>query len=283
MKKVLFILFLLFCFISTAQNFDAYKYIVVPKTFSIFKSPDKYRTSALTNFLFKKKGYTVVYDDALPEDIRTNGCMGLKASLRNESNMFTTKVRLVLLDCNNKEIFVTDQGKSKEKEYVKSYSEAIRNAFKSFNGISYTYKPKKSEEDNESIVLNFKNDVKNVESNPNIGSLKDDAKAVRKKEKLKKKKEKVESSELKKTAVADIPATQKKDALTLYAQEITNGFQLVDNAPKIRYKLYKTSTQGYFIAEKGSVNGIVINKNGNWFFEYYENNQLKSEELKIKF
>lgn len=278
MKNIPFALFFLFSFALTAQNFNEYKYIVVPKTFSIFNTVDKYRTSALTKFLFDKKGYTVVYDDALPEDLKVNSCLGLKTNLRKESNMFTTKIRIVFLDCNNKEVFVSEQGKSKEKEFVKSYSEAIRDAFKSFEGISYNYKPKKSKKDDASVVLNFKGDVKEVNKETVVKSLEKDAK-----EKKPMRDEAVEEKEVKQTISKATPVTIKNDASTLYAQEITNGFQLVDSTPKILFKIYKTSAQGYFIAEKGNINGIVINKNGSWFFEYYENNQLKSEELKIKF
>lgn len=265
MKQVCFLLLFLCCFIVKAQNFDKYKYIVVPKTFSIFNEPDKYRTSALTKFLFNKKGYTVVYDDNLPEDLKVNACLGLRSDLRKESNMFTTKIRIVLLDCNTKEVFVSDQGKSKEKEFVKSYSHAIREAFKSFDGINYSYKPnKKSEKENQTLVVNFKDDVKEISGmvKPNH-----QGKIVEKEKEI----------------PAQIPVVQKTDNSTLYAQEIPNGFQLVDSTPKILYKIYKTSSQGYFIASKENLNGVVLNKGQKWFFEYYENDRLKSEELKIKF
>ena len=42
--------------------------------------------------------------------------------------MMTSKLRLVLTDCANKEVFSSEVGKSREKEYKKSYQEALRNA-----------------------------------------------------------------------------------------------------------------------------------------------------------
>lgn len=69
----------------------------------------------------------------------------------------------------------------------------------------------------------------------------------------------------------------------LYAQPIANGFQLVDATPKLVMKIYKTSQADNFTATSDDKNGVVFKKEGVWFFEYYENNVLKSEKLNIKF
>ncbi|NHM06528.1 hypothetical protein G4D82_04785 [Flavobacterium sp. CYK-4] len=70
---------------------------------------------------------------------------------------------------------------------------------------------------------------------------------------------------------------------TLYAQVISNGYQLVDASPKVVMKIYKTSDPSTFTAVKGTVQGVLISKNSQWFFEHYENDQLVSEKLNIKF
>jgi hypothetical protein len=68
-----------------------------------------------------------------------------------------------------------------------------------------------------------------------------------------------------------------------FAQPTANGFQVVDSEPKVIMRLFNTSQKNVFIGQKGNVNGVVINKNGQWFFEFYENAKLVSEPLKLKF
>ena len=74
------------------------------------------------------------------------------------------------------------------------------------------------------------------------------------------------------------------DSETFYfAQPIANGFQVVDNEPKVIMKLYTTSQKNVFIGLKGNTNGVVISKENHWFFEYYENGKMISELLNLKF
>lgn len=69
----------------------------------------------------------------------------------------------------------------------------------------------------------------------------------------------------------------------LYAQPITNGFQLVNTEPKVIYKIYNTTVKDYFIASKGDLQGVLYAKDNQWFFEYYQNDKLISEQLEVKF
>jgi hypothetical protein len=74
------------------------------------------------------------------------------------------------------------------------------------------------------------------------------------------------------------------DSETFYfAQPIANGFQVVDNEPKVIMKLYTTSQQNVFIGFRGNTNGVVISKNGTWFFEYYDGDKLVSESINLRF
>lgn len=68
-----------------------------------------------------------------------------------------------------------------------------------------------------------------------------------------------------------------------FAQPIANGFQVIDNEPKVIMKLYTTSQSNVYIGVKGTTQGVVVSKNGQWFFDYYENNKLVSEPLNLKF
>lgn len=69
----------------------------------------------------------------------------------------------------------------------------------------------------------------------------------------------------------------------LFAQPITNGYQLVDNTPKVVLKIYKTSQQDSYTAVSDTKNGVVFKKGNDWIFEYYQNDKLISEKLNIKF
>lgn len=260
MKQLLFSTIFMCSFFLSAQNFNEYKYIIVPKKFNAFKEEDQYRTSALVKFLFDKKGYNVVYDDAMPQDLKSNRCLGLTVDLKDESNMFTTKAGLLLKDCNADQVFKTTIAKSKQKEYQKAYNEAIRSAFKSFNTITYNYTPKQQEkQNNQTLVVSYEGDVEEVKETT------------------------VAPAPVKKQVVAVAKAEESVLEGVLYAQQISNGYQLVDSTPKIEYKMYKTTVQNVFLATNNDINGIVVSKNGKWFFEYYQGDKLQSKELNIKF
>jgi hypothetical protein len=38
-----------------------------------------------------------------------------------------------------------------------------------------------------------------------------------------------------------------------------------------------------YIAEKGLITGILMKKENTWYFEYYQNDQLISEKVAVKF
>lgn len=77
--------------------------------------------------------------------------------------------------------------------------------------------------------------------------------------------------------------TIASDLPILYAQPIENGYQLVDATPKLVVKIFKTSQPDYFTAVSEAKNGVVFKKEGIWYFEYYQDNVLKSEKITIKF
>lgn len=253
-------LFLGIGYFGTAQvQLDDYKYVIIPKMFDGFKKENQYQTSSLIKYLFTQKGFNAVYDDALPEDLTRDRCLGLLAVLVDNSSMFTTKTELVLKDCGSREVFKTQEGKSKLKEYKASYTEAIRAAFTSFNGISYNYTPKQEQAEAPSrpdpVVQQYWGDepVASEIDKPDMPSQKKDI------------------------------ATAAAPASVLYAQQLPNGYQLVDSTPKIRFKIFKSSIPEYYLAETDDKRGIVYKKEGKWFFEYNEGEKVVIEELNIKF
>ncbi len=320
MKSIVLSIFLVVSFAHEVHaQLNDYKYIVVPKKFDGFNRENQYKTSTLIKHLFTERGFKAVYEDSLPDDLKENGCLGLFVGLDNQSSMFTTKTTLVLKNCSNEEVFTTVQGKSKKKEYEPSFAEAIENAFRSFDGISYNYQPKAQEETSEPVTVSFKNDVKKLEERPNLNKNRsplveqetseerqyykdnrpvesDYKKAEETTEKVVKQvatenEQSFESMEpevtsdysIKDTPKTPSPSMMKNDIGVLYAQELSNGYQLVDSTPKIRMKLLKSSSPNVYIAESGTINGVVYTENGKWFFEYYNANELVTEELNIKF
>lgn len=251
MKKI----FLLFLLIST-QGFsqsvlDEYKYIQVPGKYEFLKEADQYQLNSLTRFLFNREGFTVLPgEENYPEDYNQNRCMALKANVVNNSGMFNTKVVLELIDCNNKVIFTSKEGKSREKEFKAGYQEALREAFESVESLDYRYKPKQN------AIVEKKTVTANVP------------------------KENANTLEVK-PVIEAAPATTTVNENVLYAQPVKNGYQLVDTTPKVVFILQKTSVQNVYLI-KGK-DGTVFLNNGQWIAEYYEGDELKRERLDIKF
>tara|TARA_R110002051_G_scaffold107681_4_gene180603 strand:+ start:6743 stop:7588 length:846 start_codon:yes stop_codon:yes gene_type:complete len=281
MKKIVFILLLTFCLQSFGQNeINNYKYIIVPKQFDAFKKPNQYQTSTLIKYLFAEKGFNVIYDDALPAELSSNRCLGLLVGLNDESGMFSTKASLSLKDCNSKEIYKTGEGLSKIKEYKSSYDEAIREAFNSsLANFNYSYK----KETSDPITVSFKNDVKEVKEE----SIPVEQIAEKEVEKESVVIEKTSSEVMTPVKASLAPAiTVEKEVSkdVVYAQNIPNGYQLVDSTPKIIMKIFKTSQQNIYLGEETSgTSGLVYAKDGAWFFEYYSGDKLVVKTLTIKF
>ena len=259
MRKIIFLGCLICSFsIFGQQAVDNYKFVVVANKFDFLKKADQYKTSSLTKFLFNKYGFTsFLSTDALPKEIKENRCSSLFAYVTDESTMFTTKVSLVIKDCNDNMIFKSPVGKSKEKEYEKGFHEAIRNTFKNPTIENYSFKPQ---------IKKTNSIVKNTET-PKIFP--------------KVKKETTINKVI--TTPVTINNTESKNSINnvLYAQAIYNGFQLVDTTPKLIFKVLKTNKENLYIIE--NKNGILYKMNSKWVAEYYENNMLVQKEYQIKF
>jgi hypothetical protein len=284
MKNLYLVLFVLSVFCGHSQgNLNDYKYIIVPKKFDAFREVNQYKTSTLVKHLFAQNGFNVVYDDALPNDLNNERCLGLTVSLKDESSMFSTKASLVLKDCSSEEVLTTLVGRSKIKEFEAAYKEVITEAFATIGAMEYMYVPKK--QSSEPVTVSFKNDVKNVEKKNDPINVIDVAvvkEVVTPEEQVYKSKEPVDSNIQKAEAPTKaVIVSEKEDAGILYAQEIPNGFQLVDKTPKVRFKLLKTSIPDVYSV--AGDNGVVFKKDGKWFIEYYIGNTLKTQELNIKF
>ncbi|MGB5553933.1 MAG: hypothetical protein WBM83_04680 [Flavobacteriaceae bacterium] len=313
MKHLFFTIVLFGSYLTSAQtSLNDYKYVIVPTKFEVFKTANQYQTSTLLKHLLTQKGFNAVYDNALPEDLKINRCLALHAELVDDSSMFTTKTSVSFIDCNGVEIFVTEQGSSKVKDYKTAYKETITMAAESLPFITYTEKAIKEEP----ITVSFKNDVKTLDDTKKGPKNKVDKMVVSQEATTERQsyksnvpvasnikkpvieetiadeassKEQAESktlvsSDMKKSQTGnEVSIVVKSSQGVLYAQAIPNGYQLVDSTPKIKMRIFSTSLPDHFLVESDDRNGIVYSKNGKWIFEYYEDGQLNVEELDIKF
>lgn len=66
-------------------------------------------------------------------------------------------------------------------------------------------------------------------------------------------------------------------------EAILNGYLLIDaTTSKVILKLLKITNPDVFIAQSKTKNGIVTKRNNQFVLEYYENDQLISEQLQVK-
>lgn len=283
MKISIFTLFLFALFLGNAQtDLNQYKYIIVPKKFDGFRNENQYKTSTLIKYLFVENGFIAVYEDALPDDLNRDRCLGAVVGLKDGSGMFSTKLSLILKDCQSKVVFETKEGTSKEKDYTAAYNEAIRDAFVSFKGLNYMYSP--TEEQNAPLKISFRNDVKQIKEtapkkSENVVVLKEVATEQHTNEIVVPEVSNLEKADPK----MELPKGPLFSTTALYAQVINNGYQLVDASPKIILRMLKSTLEDVFIAESSDLNGVVYKRNNKWYFEYTSDGAVIVEELQIKF
>lgn len=275
------VLFLFITFSCFSQELDQYKYVVVPYTFDFLKKHDKYRVNTLVRHLFKKEGFVVLYDNEdFPAELGKDRCMGLYADLKNESNIFTTKMAIVLRDCSNQVVMQTPFGRTKVKAYEKAYGLAIRSAFETIQAQNYSYQPKKKEME---VPPPPPPVVKVKEVKEEIVEVVEETESTVFKETPKKTKQVLDEMTpvtMKVEAVEKV-ATSKSKKDVLYAQPIENGYQLVDSTPKVVMILLKSGVPNVYLV-KGQ-DATVYKENGKWVLTKTSDSSTEKSVLNIKF
>jgi hypothetical protein len=249
MKVSAFFILVLFTITTYSQNtINSYKYVLVPERFAFSREDNQYGLNTLAKALLEEKGFTAFVGNAeLPPQVAANKCNALTAEMVEKKGLFVTNLTLLLKDCQGNVIFKSKEGKSREKEWPTAYGQALRDAFVSLKDVPYKYDGTTITQPQQATVT------------PAIPS----------------------------AAPAPAPAPTSPSITettgTLYAQATSNGYQLIDTTPKKVLTLFKTSMPDYFIAEDGTLNGVVFKKNEEWVFEYYKDNKLVSQRLQIKF
>ncbi|MEM0518259.1 hypothetical protein [Aequorivita flava] len=117
---------------SQRTNLSDYSYVVVPQQYDFLKGNDEYKLNTMTKFYFEKYGFNAYMANAAPN---ANRCDGLYANVEELKTLFGTKLQIVLKDCDANEIYRSQVGKSKYKEYDKTYQDALRKAFNSIEAL----------------------------------------------------------------------------------------------------------------------------------------------------
>lgn len=254
MKKSFLFLLIFFVSYSYAQSVNDYKAVVVPLKYDFLKGENQYRLNTLTKFNLNKAGFEAFYsNEAIPNDF-SDRCSLLYIDVLKENGFLITKLFLTLKDCYGKIIFQSPIGKSKEKEYQVAYTEALNEAFQSVYDLQYKY----------SGMMIVK--TQSLSNEPEVSKL-----VV------------AQAAKVETPAFSTPKINSKTDASLLYAQPTVNGYQLVDSSPKVIMKVLHTSNKNCYIAIKGDIQGVLILKNNEWVFEYYQNDQLWSETIAVKF
>ena len=281
---------LITCFIVSSvfaqSSINNYKYVIVPNKYDFLNKKDQYQVNSLTKFLFNKHGFEAVMEGSdYPKDLMVNRCLALNADVIKGSGMFKTKLNIELKDCNDKIVYTSEVGESREKEYKTAYNLALRNAFKSIVALNYKYEPSKN-----SIITASQPQVK-AEVTEEIEQLKKEIQTLKKEKQAEV--AVIENPEVAapKVVVPEVKPVVQKEVTTapviegvsnvLYAQVIDNGFQLVDSSPKVVYRMKNTNLNDVFLVEGKSA--VIYKKGNDWVIEYYSGAVLEQEALNIKF
>jgi hypothetical protein len=124
--------------LSLAQkSLSEYSFVVVPDKFEFLSKANQYQLNEMTKYYLSKNGFNSYYFSELPS---VDNCDGLWADVESISGFTRTKITIVLKDCKGKEVYRGAPGASKQKEYKKSYQDALRKAFLGFNELSVKQK-----------------------------------------------------------------------------------------------------------------------------------------------
>lgn len=223
---------------------EKYKYAIVPLKFAFQKTENQYNLNNNCKSMLQSYNLITYLENEIPDNLDL--CNALKLNVKENNSMLATKFTLELLDCKNKVVYISKEGISREKEYKKSFNEALRNASLTLKEFDFFKKN------------DFKNNTNIIVSEPKI--------------------EKVIVNEIKKpqieAKIKDINTTEKT---TYKLVENINGYELINNNKELILKLLKTSNPSIFIINDTNYQGIAYVTFNNCTIEYYKDNMLKKE------
>ncbi|NDP28124.1 MAG: hypothetical protein GZ087_11965 [Flavobacterium sp.] len=269
MKSKLLFLMLFIAGCGFSQTVNDYKGVVIPLKYDFQKTENQYRLQTITKMDLQKAGFQAFYaNEVIPSEFQDR-CSLLYVGVVKENAFLVTKLYITFKDCYGTIVYQSATAKSREKEFEAAYSEALNEAFKLVYALNYTY----NGNTNFSSKAGITAQSLQVMAAPTV----------------------VAPTSAAVTPIATVPvvavpasnnagtASTTKVTGLLYAQPTTYGYQLIDSEPKVVMKVYKTSNPASFMAVKGSIQGALVSKDNQWFFEYYQNDKLISEKVEVKF
>lgn len=125
---------------------ESYKYALMPAKFKFQNEKNEYRLNSTLKLFFANKGFEVYMDDEqLPEELANNKCKAIFVNVEPKNTMFTTKLKVVVKDCNDKVLVISDEGSSREKEFKVAYNQVLLIALKSIQNASFKVASKTNE------------------------------------------------------------------------------------------------------------------------------------------
>lgn len=124
MRFYLYILFFLVMGLGYAQTKQV---IILQHKYDFQTEPDSYNINNMFKGILLAEDFDVYFDDEeLPLYIAQNRCNAINGIVQDNSNVFSTKLKFVLKDCQNKTLFESTEVKSKEKNIQSGYIEALK-------------------------------------------------------------------------------------------------------------------------------------------------------------
>ena len=120
-----FSIFVLFLF--SIQSFaQQNKVIIISNKYEFQKEKNTYNINTMLKAILVSNNYQVFFEDeVLPVEIAQNRCKALAGVLVDNSNMFLTKMKFQIKDCQNNLLFETAEVKTREKDIQNAYIETI--------------------------------------------------------------------------------------------------------------------------------------------------------------
>lgn len=262
MKKISIILFFIFVNYSFSQTINDYKAVIIPLKYELQKSENQYRLQTLTKVNLQKAGFQAFYNNEIALAEYPDRCSLLYLEVNKENAFLATKLSIVFKDCYGAVVFQSAVGKSKEKEFEASYVDALNEAFLSVYALEYKYNGNTNFAPKTGITAQSLP----VLATPEVVAATPEVPAV--------------ASSNPKNGTK---SSESNNQSLLFAQPMSYGYQLINSEPKVVMKLYKTSNVATYIAKKDDVQGALVLKDNQWFFEYYQNDTLISEKIDVKF
>lgn len=275
MKTRILFLMLFMASYGFSQTVNDYKAVVIPMKYDFQKTENQYRLQTITKMNLQKAGFQAFYTNETISGEITDRCSLLYLDVIKDSGFLITKLFVTFKDCYGTIVFKSEIGKSREKEFNAAYAESLNNAFINIYALNYAYNGNTNFSPKAGITVQSLPVMAAPQAvSPSLAVIPAAASVAV---------PVVVPVVAATTSKSEPKSSETNSDNVLYAQPTSYGYQLIDSEPKVVMKMYKTSNPASFMAKKGDIQGALVSKDNQWFFEYYQNDKLVSEKIDVKF